>query len=73
MVYSDIYQFIAAKGKTVGVPPSPFGPFGKFSTKTGPDPLPLTKMGRTGGLGNGGGKMLTPFQQGRGTTPLNGA
>lgn len=66
MVYSNIYEFIADKGKSFGVPPSPFGPFGKFSTKTGPDPLATTRMGRVGGMGNGGGKMLTALQQGRG-------
>ena len=66
MLSQNIYEYIAAKGKTFGIPPSPFGPFGKFSTKTGPDPLATTRMGQVGGLGNGGGKMMTAHQQGRG-------
>lgn len=72
-VFTNIYEYIAAKGKVFGVPPSPFGPFGDGKTKkNGPDPLAITRMGRVGGMGNGGGKMLTAYQQGRGFLNQNG-
>jgi len=72
MLYSNIYEYIAAKGKTLGVPPSPFGPLGQRAKKNGPDPLAVSRMARVGGLGNGGGKMLTAHQQGRGFLNQNG-
>lgn len=72
MVFQNIYEYIAAKGATYGIPPSPFGPFGKPKKKNGPDPLNTGRMARVGGLGNGGGKMLTAFQQGRGFLNQNG-
>lgn len=66
MVYQNIYEMIAAKGATLGIPPSPFGPFGRPTKKNGPSPSVATLMGQVGGLGNGGGKMMTALQQGRG-------
>ena len=66
MLYQNIYEMIAARGKMVGIPPSPFGPFGKNTNKPGPEAGAASRMGRVGGLGNGGGKMLTAHQQGRG-------
>ena len=66
MVYSNLYDYIAAKGASFGIPPSPFGPLATPKKKNGPDPLNSTRMGRVGGMGNGGGKMLTAYQQGRG-------
>lgn len=66
MLYQNIYEYIAAKGKMMGVPPSPFGPMAEVKNKPGPDATAATRIGRVGGLGNGGGKMLTAFQQGRG-------
>lgn len=71
-VITNIYDFIAARGKTWGVPPSPFGPMGEFKTKTGPAETAASRIGRVGGLGNGGGKMLTALQQGRGFLNQNG-
>jgi hypothetical protein len=73
VLYQNIYEMIAAKGKTLGIPPSPFGPLGNGVTKkNGPDPLAVSRMGRVGGMGNGGGKMLTAHQQGRGFLNQNG-
>lgn len=71
-MYANIYDFIAARGKVFGVPPSPFGPMGDHKTKTGPAEKAVSRMGRVGGLGNGGGKMLTAHQQGRGFLNQNG-
>jgi len=65
-VYSNFYEYIAAKGATLGIPPSPFGPFGSFKKKSGPDASGSSRTGRVGGLGNGGGKMMVALQQGRG-------
>lgn len=65
-VYSNLYEYIAAKGATVGIPPSPFGPFGSHGKKNGPDAKGASRMGRVGGLGNGGGKLMPALQQGRG-------
>lgn len=66
MVYNNLYEMIAAKGATVGIPPSPFGPFGSHAKKNGPSASGKARMGRVGGMGNGGGKMMTAYQQGRG-------
>lgn len=65
---NNIYEYIAAKGATFGIGPSPFGPFGTKGGrgKPGPAALGTTLMGRVGGLGNGGGKLQTALQQGRG-------
>lgn len=65
-VYENFYEFIAAKGATLGIPPSPFGPLGSFKKKNGPAESGAARAGRVGGLGNGGGKMMTAYQQGRG-------
>ena len=65
-MYRDIYEYIAAKGKTVGIPPSPFAPAGREIRKNGPEASGLSRMGRVGGLGNGGGKLMPGLQQGRG-------
>lgn len=66
MVYTNIYDYIAAKGKIFGIPPSPFSAAGSWGKKNGPDPVNAGRMAKVGGLGNGGGKMLGAFQQGRG-------
>lgn len=64
---NNIYEYIAAKGATWGIPPSPFGPFGTpAQRKPGPVTATATLMGRVGGLGNGGGKLQTALAQGRG-------
>jgi hypothetical protein len=65
-MHANIYEYIAAKGATMGIPPSPFGPFGKHPKKSGPDATNATRMGRVGGMGQGGGKMMIALQQGRG-------
>ena len=74
MLQNDIYAYIRAKGKPLGVGPSPFSAEGMMAAapkrKNGPDPLQTTLMGRVGGLGNGGGKLLTAIQQGRGLARL---
>lgn len=74
MVYDNIYDFIAARGKAFGIPPSPFSLMGQMErkSKTGPAEGAASRLGRVGGLGNGGGKMLTAFQQGRGFLNQNG-
>lgn len=74
MVYQNIYDFIAARGKMFGIPPSPFSHMAipESKAKTGPAELAVSRMGRVGGLGNGGGKMLTAHQQGRGFLNQNG-
>lgn len=66
MLYENLYEMIAAKGATLGIPPSPFGPFGAQAKKNGPSQSQGTRLGRVGGLGNGGGKMMIALQQGRG-------
>lgn len=66
---NNIYEYIAAKGAMWGIPPSPFGPLGQMPRSRGtPGPAVSTQtlMGRVGGLGNGGGKLQTALQQGRG-------
>lgn len=65
-VFHNIYDYIAAKGSIYGIPPSPFGPFAQPKKKNGPTPGNAGRIARVGGLGNGGGKMLTAHQQGRG-------
>lgn len=74
MVHTNIYDFIAARGKMFGIPPSPFSLMGQMNAKkkTGPAETTASRIGRVGGLGNGGGKMLTAFQQGRGFLNQNG-
>lgn len=73
MLAQNIYEFIAMKGATYGIPPSPFSPLAKLKNKPGPAESPESRRGRVGGLGNGGGKMLTAYQQGRGFLNQNGA
>jgi hypothetical protein len=68
----DIYDYIAAKGKLFGIPPSPFSPLGQAAKKNGPSPLNAGRLARVGGLGNGGGKMQTAYMQGRGFLNQNG-
>jgi hypothetical protein len=74
MMANDIYQYIREKGKTLGIGVSPFSVEGmmvaRAKKKNGPDPLQTTLMGRVGGLGNGGGKLLTALAQGRGITQV---
>lgn len=65
-VYSNFYEYIAAKGATLGIPPSPFGPYGQFQKRNGPAKSSASRIGRVGGLGNGGGKLMPALQQGRG-------
>ena len=65
-VYSNFYEYIAAKGATLGIPPSPFGPMGVPRKKNGPTPTQASRIGRVGGMGNGGGKLMPALQQGRG-------
>ncbi len=65
---NNIYEYIAAKGKEWGVAPSPFGAasYEVRKAQRGPAVKAATLMGRVGGLGNGGGKLMTALQQGRG-------
>ena len=70
MLSTDIYAYIAERGKQWGIPPSPFSIEGQMLAKPrshkGPKVDQATLMGRVGGLGNGGGKLQTAVQQGRG-------
>ncbi len=72
MAGRDIYEYIRLKGARWGVGPSPFSTEASVgqSSPGGLGPTALTRMGRVGGLGNGGGKLQTAIAQGRGAPAI---
>jgi hypothetical protein len=71
-MYKSLDEMLAAKGKKRGMGVSPFAPGGAPAKKNGPEQTNATRIGRVGGMGNGGGKMMFALQQGRGFLNQNG-
>ena len=72
MAGRDIYEYIRLNGARFGVAPSPFSVEASLgqSPSGALGPTALTRMGRVGGLGNGGGKLQTATAQGRGAPAI---